>query len=105
MGRALFLAQESRPNIMHAITILSDAPFGATNLDIQDAYLLMDLGSTLYIPVQEQEGSELDHHYNMPELLFGSQAKDLDSSSDDTSSDDSSSITSFSNSNLMADTS
>ena len=53
VGRALFLAQQSRPYIMQAITVLSDASFGATNLDIQDAYLLMDLGPTVYIPVQE----------------------------------------------------
>ena len=72
LGCALFLTQQSRPDILQAITVLSDASFGTTNLGIQDAYLLMDLGSTLNIPVQEHEGSELDNHSDMPELLFSS---------------------------------
>ena len=57
-------------------------------VNIQDTY--MDSGSHLHIPVQEQASGELDSHYDMPELLWGTQAKDYDSSSDDLSSDDSS---------------
>ena len=62
----------------------------------------MDSGSTLYIPVQEQASGELDSYYNMPELFFGTRAKDSDSSSDDMSSDDSSSITSVHNNDPAA---
>ena len=65
--------------------------------DIQDEYLLMNSESTWDVPAQEQVGSEVDIHYEMPKLLFGDQAKELDSSSDDTSSDDSSSLMIFSN--------
>ena len=110
VGRILYLAQQSCPDNLQVIILLSDLSFGVINhgngmqgLDIRDAYL-MDSGSTMNIPIQEQEVSKLDNHYDMPELLFGDQAKDLNSSSDDTSSDDSSSITSSSNEPL-ADTS
>ena len=77
IGKALFLAEHSRPDILQTIMLMGNPSFGVINhgngvqiLDIQDAYLL-NSGSTLYIPVQEQTISDIDRHYNMPELISG----------------------------------
>ena len=78
IGRVLFVAERSCPDALQAIMLMSDALFGANNIknsvqtvNIQDANL--DLGSHMYIPVQEQV-SKLDTHYNMHKLLCGTQA-------------------------------
>ena len=109
ISRALFLAERLRPDILQTIMLMIDPSFGVINhgngmqaIDARYAYL-MDSGSTLHIPVQEQMSGELDSHNNMPELFFCTRAKKLVSSSDDMSLDDSLGITSVYNNDPTVD--